>query len=132
MTSTDSLSALVSSLQNASRARFATLDLRASQFSVRFLEVLRRGGYIRGFQYQSPITKKVFVTVQLKYTEEGPAFHEIRRVSTPGKRVYTSVEDLRPLSNGLHHRILSTPKGILYDQEARLLGVGGEVLCTIR
>nr|YP_007890492.1 ribosomal protein S8 [Andalucia godoyi]AGH23986.1 ribosomal protein S8 [Andalucia godoyi] len=130
---TDSLSALLSAIQNASRARFATMEIRISKFGIRFLEVLRRGGYIRGFQYQLPVSEKVSVLIQLKYTEEGPAVREIRRLSSPGKRTYASFDDLRtPVSNGLSHLILSTSKGILYDHEARLLGVGGEVLCAIR
>lgn len=123
---------MISSINNASQANLATLTFDTSKFCVRVLDVLRKGGYIRGYRYEMSQEDRIKVTVQLKYTDKGSVIQELKRISSPGKRVYWSVRDIKPVKNGLGNLILSTSRGILYDTEAKLLGVGGEVLCYIR
>lgn len=128
---TNSLSNMISSINNASKANLATLTFETSKYCIRVLDVFRKGGYIRGYRHEASEKERIIVTVLLKYTEQGSAIRELKRISSPGKRVYWSVRDIRPIKNGLGSLILSTSRGILYDTEAKLLGVGGEVLCYI-
>jgi len=88
-------------------------------------------GYIRGFERDEPDPGKPRFTVELKYYEGEPVIRRIARVSTPGRRVYSSVRDLPRIRNGLGISIVSTPKGVMSDAEARAANVGGEVLCTV-
>lgn len=129
---TDSLSKMISSLNNASAARLATFTLEASQLSLRLLDVLKKGGYIRGYHYHTPLDRHRKVTILLKYTEQGNAIRELKRISSSGKRIYLSASKIKPSLNGFGNLILSTSRGLLYDFEAKFLGVGGEVLCSIR
>tara|TARA_Y100001960_G_C14396043_1_gene691099 strand:+ start:430 stop:765 length:336 start_codon:yes stop_codon:yes gene_type:complete len=107
------------------------VDAPASRFRKNVLEVLKREGYIRNF---SEIEKKPginFFEIELKYFEGRPVISEIKRVSKPGRRVYSSIKNLQKTYNGLGISILSTPRGVLSDNEAREANVGGEILCTV-
>ena len=102
-----------------------------TRFRKNVLEVLKREGYIRDF---SEIEKQPginFFEIQLKYYEGRPVISEIKRVSKPGRRVYSSIKNLQKTYNGLGISILSTPRGVLSDNEAREANVGGEILCTV-
>jgi small subunit ribosomal protein S8 len=95
------------------------------------LEVLRREGYIRGYS-ESQMRKGISeLRIELKYHEGEPVIKEIKRVSTPGRRVYSKIKDLPRVYNGLGIAILSTPQGVMSDSEARVANVGGEVLCRV-
>ncbi len=106
------------------------VSVPSSKMRERVLEVLHKEGYIRGF---ATIEKdgKSEIEVELKYFDGQPVIKEINRVSKPGRRVYASVDALPSVFNGLGISILSTPKGVMSDQEARAQNVGGEVLCTV-
>jgi len=95
--------------------------------------MLLREGYIRGYSVEELQGKRdqFRVRIELKYYEGEPVIREIHRVSKPGRRVYSKIKELSPVYNGLGISILSTPKGILSDAEARAQNVGGEVLCTV-
>jgi small subunit ribosomal protein S8 len=93
--------------------------------------VLEREGYIRGYEYSEQDNNKAELRIELKYAEGEPVIRTINRVSKPGRRVYSSVSDLPRVHNGLGISIVSTPKGVLSDAEAREQNVGGEVLCTV-
>ncbi len=95
------------------------------------LEVLQREGYIRGYTASEPETGKAELSIELKYHNGEPVIRELRRVSKPGRRVYAGVKDLPEVYNGLGIAILSTPRGVMSDAEAREAHVGGEVLCTV-
>ena len=95
------------------------------------LEVLRREGYIRGFEQVDLGDGKSELKIELKYHNGEPVIRELRRVSKPGRRIYKGVNDLPSVYNGLGIAIVSTPRGVLSDSEAREARVGGEVLCTV-
>jgi small subunit ribosomal protein S8 len=95
------------------------------------LEVLRREGYIRGFEAHDVGQGKRELLIELKYHNGEPVIRELRRVSKPGRRIYAGVKELPQVFNGLGIAILSTPRGVLSDTEAREAHVGGEVLCTV-
>ena len=92
---------------------------------------LKREGYIRDYERMQGDSGKPEIRIELKYYEGEPVIRTITRVSRPGQRVYSSISDLPRVSNGLGISILSTPKGVLSDSEARAEHVGGEVLCNV-
>jgi small subunit ribosomal protein S8 len=108
----------------------AKVTVPPSKLRERVLEVLHKEGYIRGFAVIEKDGKSE-IEVELKYFDGLPAIKEIDRVSKPGRRVYASVETLPSVFNGLGISILSTPKGVMSDSDARAQNVGGEVLCTV-
>ncbi len=128
---TDPISDMLTRIRNAQRVNKATVVVPASKVRSNILEVLKREGYILGFA-QSNVSKGIDqIIVDLKYYEGAPVIQEIKRVSRPGRRVYSSIADLPKVYNGLGISILSTPRGVMSDSEARTAHVGGEVLCTV-
>jgi small subunit ribosomal protein S8 len=103
----------------------------ASSLRVRVLDVLQAEGYIRGYSRTDFDNGKSELEIELKYNEGAPVIREIARVSKPGRRVYASVKTIPRVANGLGVSILSTPKGVLADHDAREQNVGGEVLCRV-
>ena len=95
------------------------------------LEVLQREGYIRGFSRDDLRPGVAELKIELKYVDGEPVIREIARVSKPGRRIYSRIADLPRIYNGLGIAILSTPRGVLSDNEARVANVGGEVLCRV-
>jgi small subunit ribosomal protein S8 len=130
MSNTDPISDMLTRIRNAHMRGKNKVAIPTSKLRERVLEVLHKEGYIRGF---ATIEKdgKSEIEVELKYFDGAPVIKEIQRVSKPGRRVYASVETLPSVFNGLGISILSTPKGVMSDQEARAQNVGGEVLCTV-
>lgn len=131
MAFTDPLGDLLSRIRNAQRARLETVASPSSKLRVNVLEVLKREGYIRDYALAKTDTGQDEVSVELKYFEGNPVIREVSRVSTPGRRVYTKISDLPRVYNGLGISILSTPRGVMSDKEARVANVGGEVLCQV-
>src|SRR5919205_25263 len=123
--------------RNSSRTRIAQMRRKtrvttpASKLRQRVLDVLQSEGYIRGYSMVEYGDGKSELDIELKYYEGEPVIREIERVSKPGRRVYSSVRDLPRVNNGLGVSIISTPKGVMSDAEAREQNVGGEVLCRI-
>jgi small subunit ribosomal protein S8 len=128
---TDPLGDLLTRIRNGQRANKATITSPASNLRVRVLDVLIREGYIRGYQRVDVRPGVSELRIELKYHEGQPVIREISRVSTPGRRVYSGISDLRRVANGLGISILSTPRGVMSDVEARAQNVGGEVLCEV-
>jgi small subunit ribosomal protein S8 len=95
------------------------------------LDVLKREGYIRGYSRQDQRPGLADLEIELKYHDGNPVIQEISRVSRPGQRVYSKIRELPVYYNGLGITILSTPRGVMSDQEARAANVGGEVLCRV-
>jgi small subunit ribosomal protein S8 len=95
------------------------------------LDVLVAEGYIRGYESATTDNGQGELTISLKYFEGAPVIRELKRVSKPGRRVYNSIKDVPSVRNGLGIAILSTPKGVMTDANARAANVGGEVLCTV-
>lgn len=131
MTMSDPLGDMLTRIRNGQQARLNTVSSPASRFRSNVLEVLKREGYIRGFERQEPEPGKPELQIELKYHDGEPVIRSIDRVSTPGRRVYSAISDLPRVCNGLGISILSTPQGVLSDGEARAANVGGEVLCSV-
>ncbi len=131
MTVTDPLGDMLTRIRNAQMRSRPKVSTPASKLRERVLEVLKEEGYIRGFSRVDYNNGKSEIEIELKYFDGRPVIRELKRVSTPGRRVYSSVRDLPTVSNGLGVSILSTPKGVMSDSQAKRENVGGEVLCSI-
>ena len=131
MSMTDPVGDLLSRIRNGQRANKSVITTPASKLRENLLRVLEREGYIRGFERYTVRTGIDELKVELKYNEGEPVISEIMRVSKPGRRVYAKIKDLPKVYNGLGISILSTPRGVMSDHEARQANVGGEVLCQI-
>ena len=130
MSLSDPLGDMLTRIRNGQSARMAAIDSPSSKLRRNVLEVLKREGYIRDFSMDG--TKPGGeLTIELKYHEGSPVIKEINRVSKPGRRVYSKISDLPRYYNGLGISILSTPRGVMSDGEARTANVGGEVLCRV-
>ena len=130
MAVTDPLGDLLTRIRNGQRARTDSVLSPASKLRVHVLDVLQREGYIRGYSEEEMGPAKG-VRIELKYFEGQPAIKHVARVSKPGRRVYSGSQDLPRVMNGLGITIVSTPRGVLSDAEAREQNVGGEVLAEV-
>jgi small subunit ribosomal protein S8 len=131
MCMTDPLGDLLTRIRNALKAGHAVVQSPASNLRANVLDVLKREGYIRGYSRIPADNGADLLSIELKYAEGEPAIKTIDRVSKPGRRVYSSIKTLPRVRNGLGISVLSTPKGVMSDGEARAAHVGGEVLCRV-
>ncbi len=131
MSMSDPLGDMLTRIRNGQRARKNVVIAPASRFRARVLDVLQREGFIRGYSEYEVRTGVHEMKIELKYHEGEPVIREISRVSTPGQRVYYKIKDLPRVYDGLGISILSTPRGVISDAEAREAHVGGEVLCKV-
>jgi small subunit ribosomal protein S8 len=131
MAMSDPIGDMLTRIRNGQRARMSVVSSPHSKLRSNVLDVLKREGYIRGWS-ESEMRKGLHeLRIELKYHEGEPVIKEIKRVSTPGRRVYTKIKDLPRVYNGLGIAILSTPQGVMSDTETRVANVGGEVLCRV-
>ena len=131
MSLSDPLGDMLTRIRNAQRARHTSCVPPASKLRANVLEVLKREGYIRGFSPEELRPGVAQLRIELKYNEGEPVIKEITRVSKPGRRVYSKIQELPRVYAGLGVSILSTPRGVMSDAEARAANVGGEVLCRV-
>ena len=131
MSMTDPVADLITRIRNAQQRHLSTVRVRSSKLGQRLLSVLMEEGFIRSFKEVDLRPGIQEVEVELKYFEGEGAIREIKRVSTPGRRVYADVSTLPKPYNGLGVAILSTSKGVVSDNAARQLNVGGEVMCQL-
>ncbi|MGQ0676280.1 MAG: 30S ribosomal protein S8 [Rhodospirillales bacterium] len=131
MSMSDPLGDLLARIRNAQRQGIDTIMSPASRLRANVLDVLKREGYIRDFAVAETRPGVQEIRIELKYHEGTPVIRRIARVSKPGRRVYSRIGDLQRVYNGLGISILSTPRGVLSDNEARAANVGGEVLCQV-
>ena len=127
----DPLGDMLTRIRNAQMRRRPKVSTPASNMRGRVLDVLVEEGYIRGYSRVEPKGGLAEFEIELKYFNGQPAIKEIRRVSTPGRRVYSPVRDLQTVANGLGVAILSTPKGVMSDSRAKEENVGGEIICNV-
>ncbi len=127
----DPIGDMLARIRNAQERGKQKVATPASRLRERVLDVLQQEGFIRGYATVQQTGGKAEIEIELKYFDGEPVIHEIHRVSKPGRRVYASVGTLPTVFNGLGISILSTPKGVMSDAEARAQNVGGEVLCTV-
>jgi small subunit ribosomal protein S8 len=130
MAMTDPLGDLFSRIRNAQMRSKSKVSSPNSRLRERVLEVLKSEGYIRGYAVVEREGRSE-IEIELKYFDGAPVIRDIARVSKPGRRVYTSVKNLPRINNGLGVAIVSTPKGVMADHDARDANVGGEILCTV-
>ncbi len=128
---TDPLGDMIARIKNAAMRSRSKVSTPASALRRRVLDVLQTEGYIRGYALVEVPGQFPTFEIELKYFDGQPVIAEIARVSTPGRRVYSSIGDLKPIKNGLGISILSTSKGVMSDAAARDANVGGEVLCRV-
>ena len=131
MALSDPLGDMLTRIRNAQRARQTSCVAPASKLRANVLDVLRREGFIRSFQTEELRPGVARLRIELKYNEGEPVIKEIHRVSKPGRRVYSKIKELPRVYAGLGVSILSTPRGVMSDAEARAANVGGEVLCRV-
>jgi small subunit ribosomal protein S8 len=127
----DPLGDMIARIKNAAERNRSKVTTPASTLRRRVLDVLQSEGYIRGYALVEQPGQFPQFEIELKYFDGQPVIAEISRVSTPGRRVYSSIGDLKPIKNGLGISILSTSKGVMSDAAARDANVGGEVLCRV-
>ncbi|KZD01119.1 30S ribosomal protein S8 [Oceanibaculum pacificum] len=131
MAMSDPLGDMLTRIRNAQQARKTSCLSPSSQLRMNVLTVLQSEGYIRGFEEHETRPGVREIRIELKYHEGMPVIKEISRISTPGRRVYSKIKELPQVYNGLGISILSTPRGVMSDHEARAANVGGEVLCRV-
>ena len=131
MSMSDPLGDMLARICNAQRSRHTICVAPASKLRANVLDALKREGFIRGFSAEELRPGVARLRIELKYHEGEPVIREITRVSTPGRRVYSNIKELPRVYAGLGISILSTPRGVLSDSEARAANVGGEVLCRV-
>ena len=130
MSINDPLGDLLTRIRNAQMRNKSKVSSPNSRLRESVLEVLKTEGYIRGYAVVEKDGRSE-IEVELKYFDGEPVIREIERVSKPGRRVYTSVKNMQRINNGLGVTIVSTPKGVMADHDARDANVGGEILCTV-
>ena len=131
MSMSDPVADLLTRIRNGQNARMDSITAPASRLHENVLEVLKREGYIRDFSRYNVRQGIDEIKIELKYFDGEPVIKQINRVSRPGRRVYSKIKDLPRFYNGLGISILSTPRGVMSDAEARAANVGGEVLCQV-
>ena len=131
MSVSDPVGDLLTRIRNAYGRKKTKVSSPASSLRGRVLDVLKAEGYIRDYAKVDYDNGKSEFEIELKYHEGSPVIREIARVSKPGRRVYVSVKSIPSVANGLGISILSTPKGVMADHQAREQNVGGEVLCQV-
>ncbi len=131
MSLSDPLGDMLTRIRNGQMTNLAVVECPSSIYRKRVLDVMQREGYIRGYSEVQKGKTQATLHIELKYHDGTGAIRKIDRVSKPGRRVYAGVRDFGRVFNGLGISILSTPNGVLSDNEARAQNVGGEILCRI-
>lgn len=131
MSMTDNIADMLTRIRNGQLARLISVSMPYSKMKESIIAVLTEQGYLESYEVSGDTVNKE-IAVELRYSKDGrPAITEIAKVSKPGKREYVGCKDIKPYYNNLGIQILSTPKGILTDAEAREKGVGGEIICKV-
>ena len=127
----DPVGDLIARINNAQMRKKPKVSTPGSRLRVSVLDVLKNEGFIRGYAAVDHADGRSELEIELKYFDGEPVIREMSRVSKPGRRVYVAVRNLPRINNGLGVAILSTPKGVMADHDARDANVGGELLCTV-
>ena len=118
-------------IRNGQRRNLSFVSVPASKFRVKILDILKNEGYIVNYILENSDTNKKTLKVNLKYYEGSPVIKEIKRISKPGRRVYSRANSIPRIQNGLGLAIISTPQGVMSDVDARKNNIGGEVICKV-
>ena len=129
---TDPIADMLTRIRNANKARFKSVSVHMSQINMNIAKVLKKTGYISGYDNVKDEKGYAMLKIILKYPDpKRTVITDIKRVSKPGRRVYVSAESIPKVLNGYGISVLSTSRGVITDQEARELNVGGEVICNV-
>ena len=131
MSFTDPIADMITRIRNAQLRALNTVKIPTSKFRARILDILKGEGYISDYKSVSDEQNKGFLLINLKYNRGIPVIKEISRVSKPGRRIYTRADSIPKIQNGLGIAIVSTPLGVMSDNDARLKNVGGEIICKV-
>ncbi|HEX9157672.1 MAG TPA: 30S ribosomal protein S8, partial [Syntrophales bacterium] len=128
---TDPIADMMTRVRNANRMKFRSVNAQLSRVNLEIVKVLKRTGYISGFDVKKDQNKKDILKIYLKYTDtKERVIQDLQRVSKPGRRIYVSSKKIPKVFNGFGVAVVSTPRGIMTDKEARLQNVGGEIICN--
>ena len=130
MSLTDPIGDMLARIKNSQLRNHKKVEMPSSNFKMKIADVLKNEGYINGFNVDKNENKQV-LTIDLKYNSGSPVISVIERVSKPGRRVFSSAQSLPKINNGLGIAIISTPKGVMTDIDARKQKVGGEIICKV-
>ena len=130
MSLNDPIGDMLSRIKNSQSRNHKKVELPSSNFKVKISEVLKNEGYIIGYKVSSD-DKKPTLEIELKYNYGSPVISSIERVSKPGRRIFSSAQSLPKINNGLGIAIVSTPKGVMSDIDARKNKIGGEIICKV-
>jgi len=131
MTFTDPIGDMFSRIRNGQLRSLSSVIIPSSSFRKNILEILKNEGYIKDFFIEKSENNKISLKISLKYFDGQPVIKEIKRISKPGRRVYSRAASIPKVMNGLGLSILSTPKGVMSDTEARKNNIGGEIICRV-
>ena len=130
MSLTDPIGDMLARIKNSQLRNHKKVEMPSSNFKMKIADVLKNEGYINGFNVDKNDNKQVLI-IDLKYNSGSPVISVIERVSKPGRRVFSSAQSLPKINNGLGIAIVSTPKGVMTDIDARKQKVGGEIICKV-
>ena len=131
MTMTDPISDMLTRIRNGLQVKKKVIECPSSSLKLAILDVLKKEGYIRDYKKLSTDEKKPVIEIELKYYEGLPSIREISRISKPGMRIYSSVEDIPSVRNSMGVSIISTSKGVMTNNAAKEANLGGEILCRV-
>ena len=130
MSLTDPIGDMLARIKNSQLRNHKKVEMPSSNFKMKIADVLKNEGYINGFNVDKNDNKQILI-IDLKYHSGSPVISVIERVSKPGRRVFSSAQSLPKINNGLGIAIISTPKGVMTDIDARKQKVGGEIICKV-
>ena len=131
MTLTDPIGDMFSRIRNGQMRSLNSVNIPSSNFRQNILKILKNEGYISDYYIEKSEKNKINIKINLKYYEGDPVIKEIKRISKPGRRVYSRANSIPRVMNGLGLAIISTPKGVMSDTEARKNNIGGEIICRV-
>ena len=130
MSLSDPIGDMIARVKNAQARKHKKVDLPSSKFKSKIADILKNEGFIKDFKVSTE-EKKNILSLELKYHSGNPVISNFERVSKPGRRIFSSADSLPKINNGLGIAILSTPKGLMTDIDARKQKVGGEIVCKV-
>ena len=131
MSFTDPIADMITRIRNAQMRTLESVSIPCSKFRAKILDVLKEEGYISDYKFLSDAKNKGSLIVNLKYNNGLPVIKEIRRISKPGRRIYTKADSIPKIKSGLGIAIVSTSMGIMSDNDARTKNIGGEIICKV-
>ena len=131
MSLSDPIGDMIARVKNAQARNHKKVELPSSNFKTKIADILKNEGFIKDFKINAEDNNKTILSLELKYHSGNPVINAFERVSKPGRRIFSSADGLPKINNGLGIAIISTPKGVMTDIDARKQRVGGEIICKV-